>query len=229
MNYLAHHAVARRKSPEADPLFFVGNLLPDLLALEERARLRAVHLPAPTETESPLIAGMRLHFAADRQFHAAPIFHSLCREAAERLRRTGFPTPLRRTFFLAHVLTEIALDGSLLRESPALADDLYDRLSDVDRVRVERELAPILPVSPLSPVSGSVSAILDRFVGYGWLRTYGSYPGQAAALRRIWQRAGLPGLRDPADLALLTDVLEEFAPRIRAATPELLGAEGGPD
>jgi hypothetical protein len=226
MNYLAHHALARHRFPNSSPLLYAGNLLPDLFALYGLAKLRVAHLPANPENDTPLMTGIRLHFDTDTRFHAAPAFKQACSEASDYLRSTPFPTPIRRVFFLAHILVEVALDGYLLSRDPGLAEDLYSCLRAVDDLQYNREMGELLRGAGIVPLETDVATMLERFVAQGWLRSYATVEGQGEALYRICRRADQTLLpEDAAYHSALIAVLTGFAPRIATFAPALLDIE----
>lgn len=181
MNFLAHHAVARTVWPTAPPEFFVGAVLPDLLA---DARVRAAHL-APDDRR-PLIAGIRVHLESDRRFHGAAAFKSAMADVSATLRATPFSFPPRRLFFVAHIFVEIGLDGVLIRADAAIADDLYAQMDAADLDATVAETVALLG-RPLP----RLLRYLDGFRSSRYLYDYADDAGLAEAVVRVCHRAGL--------------------------------------
>lgn len=224
MNYLSHHTVARAfaaRTPGCDaPAFFVGNVLPDLIATsgEGRLRARSVQMP-PDDVNLFLVNGIRLHLATDTRFHSHPLFAEATAEAGAALRAMPFSVPLRRVFFLAHVFVEIVLDGWLLRQDAGIADDFYAQFAIADLNAVVADTQRLLGSDTLF----GLSYTMQRFVEARYLLSYAEASGMAEALHRVCHRAKLDDLfADTADRALLADCFGAFLPRIFSKASALL-------
>lgn len=190
MNFLAHYITATRRLPPADPLppYVVGCALPDLLPLAaNRVRLRPALVerqPVLNAEEDALRAGVLIHLATDAAFHKTPAFAEAQAEAGHILGQTRFEGIRVRRFFLAHILTELALDAVLLRGDTTLADDFYAAFAAADRDAVTRwaEAAVSQPLPDL-PV------VLSRFARSRYLLSYGEDAGVAEGLSRLSARA----------------------------------------
>ena len=188
MNFLAHHVIATQYLTPGEPLsaYVLGTALPDLLPLAaERIRLRPERLQAGTESESALAAGVSVHLATDAAFHKTAAFAEAQAAVSELLAGAGFTQMRVRRFFVAHVLTEIALDAALLRADTTLADRFYDAFTAADFVAARRwaeavtgRLLPDLP------------AVLTRFAEFQYLREYAGDTGMATGLSNVCRRAG---------------------------------------
>jgi len=109
VNFFAHAKVALWRS--ADPRFVLGAMLPDLTGMLG-LRIRTVDHPE-------LAAGVAFHHATDAAFHASRIFVAQCAEGLAALSAAGVSRGTARA--VAHVGTELLLDGVLSRDIPALA------------------------------------------------------------------------------------------------------------
>ncbi|MBC8139686.1 MAG: hypothetical protein H8F28_27715 [Fibrella sp.] len=214
MNYLSHQYIARRVRPEPDTsaLFFAGNLLPDLLAVSGDGRLRTVG-----EHAGALADGVRLHLVTDKQFHGLPAFHLVQAQASRLLLSAHWQTPPRRRFFLAHVMTEIALDAAILAQYPSLPDDLYNQLSQ----SLGQGLLPQTETLLGRPTT-NLLATIEQFVESRFVYRYATPIGLASSLVRISQRAGVPNFTDPTDVATLAGIFEEYSLSLAPQTAELL-------
>lgn len=110
MNFFAHLVVARVLRRE--PPFLLGAMLPDFATMCG-ARL------APLGHDT-LAAGVAEHHRTDEAFHATPTFVTLCRETGARLDALGMSWGASRA--VAHVGTELFLDGELALHEDAAAD-----------------------------------------------------------------------------------------------------------
>ncbi len=218
MNFLAHHAVARRVHSDAPAEFYAGNVLPDLLAMSGDGRLRAHHLAAPSG-DDPLIAGMRLHLETDRRFHGDPTFVSLQTAASTRL--TALIPPLPRRFFFTHIAVELALDGVLIRRDDALDDDLYDCLDTCGAEALAQRAAVVLGRERLPHLAHT----LTRFVARRWLENVRTHDGVAEGLLRIGRSAGLDTAG--ADPAAVARIVAGVAADVQPHAENLLRRAGG--
>ena len=188
MNFLAHHVIATQYLTPGEPLsaYVLGTVLPDLLPLaERRVRLRPERLQAGREPESALAAGVLVHLATDAAFHKTASFAEAQAAVGELLTGAGFAGMRVRRFFVAHVLTEIALDAALLRADAKLADRFYDAFAAADfeatRRWTEAVTGRALPNLP---------AVLTRFAEFQYLREYTNDSGIATGLSNVCRRAG---------------------------------------
>jgi hypothetical protein len=125
-----------------------------------------------------------VHLATDAAFHKTPAFAEAQAEAGRLLDGAGFEGIRVRRFFVAHVLTELALDAVLLRADPGIADGFYAAFAAADRARVtcwaEDAVGRSLPDLP---------AVLTRFARSRYLHNYGEDEGVATGLSRLCARA----------------------------------------
>ena len=190
MNFLAHHVIAARFLTPTAPLppYVVGSALPDLLPLAaRRVRLRPAlveHQPETNAEGKALRAGVLVHLATDTAFHKTRAFAEAQAEVGRILAQTPFDGIRVRRFFVAHVLTELALDAVLLRRDPTVADDFYAAFAAADYAQVTGwtgdAVGQRLPDLP---------AVLARFAGSGYLYQYGEDEGVATGLSRLCARA----------------------------------------
>lgn len=190
MNFIAHFAAATRLLSPAlpTPLYVMANALPDLLPLAApRARLRPALLDATPHLnpeDTAMTAGARMHLLTDEVFHKTRAFVNAQREAGPLIDRAGFTNMRARRFFLAHVLTELALDAHLVRQEPALVDTFYAYCADADGMQITRwaEAATLRPLPALPQT-------LARFAEFQYLRFYADDAGVAEGFNRLCARA----------------------------------------
>ena len=190
MNFLAHYVLAVRRLPPIIPLpaYVVGTALPDLLSLAtRRSRLRPhllAQIIAQSADEAALRAGVLVHLATDAAFHKTTAFAEAQADVNALLRLATFDGIRVRRFFLAHVLTELALDAVLLRADVSVADDYYAAFTEADFAAVthwaEDAVGTSLPELP---------AVLTRFSRSRYLYSYGEDEGVATGLSRLCGRA----------------------------------------
>ncbi len=190
MNFLAHFVAAPRAlSPDSlSPLFVSANTLPDLLPLAApRVRLRLSLLetaPRQTPDDAAITAGVMAHLQADAVFHKTSTFALAEAKVGKLVDSTGFTLMRARRFFLAHILTELALDAYLLRREPALLDTFYSACSAADGNQITgwAEAVTKRPL-PLLP------RMIARFAQSQYLRHYATDEGVAEGFNRLCLRA----------------------------------------
>jgi hypothetical protein len=104
VNFVGHSFIAARTS--GDPVFALGAMLPDFASMIG-ARLGK-------HDHAELAAGIADHHRTDDAFHGAPTFVRLCRDEALGLEAIGLGWGASRA--VAHVATELVLDGLLLED-----------------------------------------------------------------------------------------------------------------
>ena len=120
MNFFGHAAIAGRAEPAVPGGVVLGAMLPDFATMC-RARL------APAE-HAELARGVALHHATDAAFHTLPAALGLMRELDERLAHGGCARGPRRA--VAHIGTELLLDGVLVEDAAACATYLAGLAGD---------------------------------------------------------------------------------------------------
>lgn len=190
MNFLSHYVIATRYLTPADPqpIYAVGNALPDLLPLAaDRIRLRPALVerqPSRTDEEIALRTGVLAHLATDAAFHKTRAFAEAQATVTALLEQTAFDGIRVRRFFLVHVFVELALDAVLLRSDPSIAEGFYEAFAAADYSGITRwtETAVGQPLPEL-PI------ILDRFGQSCYLYHYQEDEGVATGLSRLCARA----------------------------------------
>ena len=222
MNFFAHYVIATRfltpKKPRS--AYVVGTALPDLLPLaERRARLRLGQVAAAeaqTSFEAALAAGVSAHLVADMAFHKAAAFAEMQAEVGGLLADAGFKGMRVRRFFVAHVLTEMALDAALLRADPMLASRFYGLFAAADFDEATRWTEAVtgkaLPDLP---------AVLLRFADSQYLRHYAEDAGVATGLSNLCRRAGQDTF-EGGNFARLVSVVGQAAVRLSHFASALL-------
>ncbi len=222
MNFLAHFVLATRfLTPSVPrPAYVLGSALPDLLPLAApRLRLRPVTItraPADTPEDRALADGVRVHLATDAAFHQTVAFAQAQSAVGGLIEAAGFDHVRVRRFFLAHVLTEMALDAALLRREPGLAEAFYAAFGAADFSHAARWTARAADVPvPLLP------GVLARFHQARYLVRYADDAGLAEGVRRLNLRARQDDL-DGVNAARLEQLAGKAVPVIDALAPALL-------
>lgn len=147
MNFFGHAHVAIARTDAAP--FVLGAMLPDFASMSG-ARLAPIEHPE-------LAAGVALHHRTDDAFHTAPAFVRLCERWGGELDARGLSWGAARA--VAHVGTEMLLDGFLLDDAPTR--DAYLRAL----AAIEEPLRSSVRVSGAG--AERFPAVLDRIRAHG--------------------------------------------------------------
>lgn len=183
MNYLSHYYFDRNSS---DPELIAGGLLPDLVRpLDQKGALKPskyADLLKRNPEMASLYRGWERHKAIDKYFHASAFFETETGCLKARLKPI-FSSSGRWTFFMAHILLELCLDGLLLRTGKLNADNLYTELARVQEPSLEAFFK-------ISEGTGAERLIeyLQKFITSRYLFNYLNDEGIIIALDRICQK-----------------------------------------
>jgi hypothetical protein len=108
VNFIGHATVALSRGDH--PSFVLGSMLPDFAGMARTRLARA--------RSGPLAEGIALHHRTDDVFHGTAAFTSLLQRALDELCAAGVARGTARA--VAHIGTEMLIDGELVRE-PAVA------------------------------------------------------------------------------------------------------------
>lgn len=214
MNFFGHALVA--SWIEASPRWVLGAMLPDFASM---ARVR--HAGADDEM---VARGIAFHHRTDDAFHGAPTFLALQADGIDALEAGGVGRGPSRA--VAHVGTELLLDGLLLCDAAACAS----------YARAVTELAPRslgLRVRGGSEGEARLHSVLERVAEHGLPTEYRSPEHVGERLRRILAPRPRLALDEPAlrvvvpwleavqrTLALRKDeLLDEVRDRLAAPSP----------
>jgi hypothetical protein len=216
VNYLSHHHVAFALQPHASPLFFLGNVLPDLYSAAGEGRLRDETING-FSIDSPITQGAKLHLATDKKFHSNPQFDVSMAFVAEQFHAEQFSTPPRRVFFLAHVFVELVLDAHIARTNPTLVEHHYAQITIESNSAVATQLEEWMS-RPLPHLRN----VLEGIRTHQPLRSYAHATGVIKALNRVCTRATLPVFETENDHAALTRLYDATLEQMPKWQTELL-------
>jgi hypothetical protein len=219
MNYLGHYAYNRAVlGLEPEPYFVLGVALPDLwtrFSRRRRLRWRAVRAAEPREPRvARLRAGLLNHVAADRRFHALPIFEQWRKEL--RQAAGGESSRDSLTDFLTHLIPELTLDRAIACRRPELAEAFYDALGGCDREFVEAETGRLGEVD-----AAGLACEIDAFVRRRFLPRFRRPETIFAVVDFI---LGLTGIAERPSQALLARLVRAAEELVR---PEFVWAQMG--
>lgn len=205
MNFVGHAFVAARSSD--DPVYALGAMLPDFASMIGARLGKHDHVV--------LAAGIDDHHRTDDAFHATPTFVRLCRDEALGLEALGLSWGASRA--VAHVATELVLDGLLL-------EDLANERRYVDAVET---IAWMLPVLRFVVRAGETDGIARFRELHGRLARYGPPHGYRDPLfvrdRMVQILARRPRLAlTDGDAERLGGYLPGMSERVRSSAGTLL-------
>ncbi len=164
MNYLSHfyfnHHVAELP---ADPYFVMGVALPDLWKRYTRdRRIRWHHVRsfrALDHRDQSLQQGLLNHVAADRWFHALPVFAEWQRRLSSSMNHSD--TDSVPAEFLVHLIVELVMDHLLVKGDPDLPRQFYEILGLCDPADMEQRMSKIAAV-PTDGLATEIRGFIER-------------------------------------------------------------------
>lgn len=206
MNFVGHTFIATRSSD--DPVYALGAMLPDFASMIGARLGKHDHVV--------LAAGIADHHRTDEAFHGAPTFVRLCREEAIGLEALGLGWGASRA--VAHVATELALDGLLLEQTQV--EQAY--LSAIDAIDW------MLPALRFVAREGEKDGITRFRELHSRMARYGPPHGYRDPLfvrdRMVQILARRPRLAlEEGDAETLGAYLPGMCARVRSSAAELLG------
>ncbi len=204
MNFFAHAHIARRARRE--PAFILGAMLPDFATMCG-ARLGVI-------AHAEIGAGIAEHHRTDEAFHGGASFVAICRDTGARLEARGLSWGAARA--VAHVGTELLLDGELTEDSETARD--YVRA--IEEAQEARSGAHVIFRD--EPGRRRFDELRDRLARYGTPVRYREPAFVSEVLVRIL--AGRPRLAvAPAAREALDEEIVALAARVAGAREALVG------
>jgi hypothetical protein len=189
MNYFAHG-----QAFVDQPMVLAGTALPDWLSVvDRRARARS-HVAAQwVGGDDPHLAalatGVLRHHADDAWFHKTPAFTQLSLEFTCQVRDCLGQDAGFRPYFLGHILVEILLDDSLIRQNPQGLEAYYRAIDQIDATTLQAAVERIVP----RPVP-NLGEFLRLFSQERFLWDYADNAKLLFRLNQVMRRVGLPTL-----------------------------------
>jgi hypothetical protein len=207
MNYFAHgHQFVD------NPYFLAGTAVPDWLRVVDRkARVRsrvAIHfVDDRDERLAALAAGVIQHHRDDEWFHRTRAFAELSLEFTTAIREQLDRDAGFRPSVLAHILVEILLDNTLIRQDPWRLRSYYQAIDSLDVEFVAQSVSDLATREPACLVG-----FIPLFSSERFLYDYADDAKLLFRLNQIMRRVKLPTI--PEDfLAFLPRARERVAAR----------------
>lgn len=203
MNFLSHFYLDREI--ENAP-FIVGVCTPDLVSLYSR-EIRIKHLPVLPAHSSHYISftqGIQRHFEADKIFHSSPFFLAEMEQVNHFLNHHFTEIPVKRSFFVAHVLVELLIDKVLISKDEKLIPDFYQHFHKVGHTHIA-EMTQIAVKKEID----NYEAFIQKFLQNQYLYHYSEYDYIIYVLQRIVRRVGITDV-DYLNSKVFQDYLIEY-------------------
>jgi acyl carrier protein phosphodiesterase len=202
MNFVAHSHVALLCAGAGREQAF-GAALPDIASMAGARVDRSLLSPA-------VEAGVALHLASDKVFHALEAFRHGAAQIRDGLLEAGVPTGPARA--VGHAGYELLLDGCLLAR-PGIEEEFGEVLAEAP------DVSPALSSADPGRFAGLVASMRDE----RWWCAYRDPHMIARALHRRLLARRLLRLSE-ADLPAVARVLTAARPAVEAATDGIVAA-----
>ncbi len=126
MNFLSHFHYDRKES--SDPLYHLGLIFPDFLKVFTLQRFKENQNALD---QHPLYLGGLKHLERDTHFHSHSFFDEMCDRIARIIDGTA-AKDIPKTWFLAHILLEMAIDRTIMEDKIDVLHSFYDELEKVE-------------------------------------------------------------------------------------------------
>ena len=136
------------------------------------------------DKEHPLFLGAMKHLERDIQFHSHPFFDDMCEKIGSIIDQTP-AKEIPKTWFLAHILLEMAIDRILMEENIDGLHHFYEELQAVQ----EDDINSYFENNKLIKADVFMEK-LDKFNHHQWLFKYLENDMLPKSLNRVYFRIG---------------------------------------
>ncbi len=186
MNFFAHYYFDRI----GHSAWNTGLVLPDLVKnfTGRRMNVEDYFRHADEQEETLLLEGSLKHIERDKMFHGSDFFRKTEEDLKQMLRQSGAWGTVPRTWFIAHLMVELLLDGVLIENNEELLNRFYQDLDD----GLHPVALPLLRSDEQFPHE-DFSSRSKRFLESRYLYSYTDDSRLSFALNMISKRAGVSG------------------------------------
>ncbi len=212
MNLFAHYYFHHRPG---NCTYNAGLLFPDLLrmlTLNQRVGLNKLQNSISKIHSENLISGIVQHFEADHQFHNWAWFIEKNKQLTQSIRNEGLN--IKRDWFLAHIMIELAIDHVLVCQNKPMVAKLYSDLG-----ACEHQWDLFFKNQGFSELR-LWTVGLHKFRASEYIFSYKDTDNVIYALNRIYQNAGIGTLSD-IQTKFLVVILNNLIPEIKSKLNEL--------
>lgn len=145
----------------------------------QRFRAEPIH-----DKQHSLYLGAMKHVERDGQFHSHAFFDDMCEKISHIIDDTPAKS-IPKTWFLAHILLEMAIDRILMEDDISSLDDFYAELEGVNAADIQKYFAD----NKLVKADVFIDK-LNKFVEHKWLYKYLQDDMLPKSLNRVYFRIG---------------------------------------
>lgn len=204
MNYFSHYYFDHKKG---NPYFNVGLVLPDFSrSAKGGPRKLNPKIQDLSETERSIWEGCLGHYKRDDWFHSSPIMSN-----AEQFFNTLFKNKNYligyKTWFVFHILTEMAIDRVMIKKFPLDLKEFYD---DLNAVNLNTLAGFLIKCGKLN--TDNFESFYNRFTQAEYLFYYIRDDKFCYSLNRVLTRSKQPEMSSAfsEDLCYLFPQIEDF-------------------
>jgi hypothetical protein len=183
LNFFGHYYIDGIK---ANPFYNFGLVYPDLFRdlLREKALKKTI---APESSDLlQLNAGITQHINRDKWFHHTSVFVNGDQFMKDEFAKSGLDLLIPRSWFLAHVFFELALDRQLVIHYPERVDAFYDDL-EIIKLEINKTVDWFCNYGQFEKMSERLKRISqDKYIF-----AYTNNEMLISALWRVYKQAGL--------------------------------------
>ena len=214
MNFFAHYYFHHQPG---NTWHNAGLLFPDLLRIftkdQRISEKNEIELNDAQQDYLSLVKGIKQHFKADDIFHNWNWFKEKNHDLALQIRESN--SGIKRDWFLAHILIELAIDHVLVTENESKVKDLYNDLIACDK----QQWKIFFNKNGLSDLDNWYDGF-NQFNKHQYIFTYKDTDNVVYALNRIYERTGIGKFTSPQNKFLVV-LLNNFIPEVRSKLKEL--------
>jgi len=157
------------------------------------------------------------HFSRDTRFHASRVFESLNKAMSAKMKPVFEQADIPRYWWGAHVLAEMMLDRTLMKQEPELMEDFYRDLAAAD-LPVVVDYLEMAGLNEHQPFFER----LNRFNELRYLKRYIEDEALVYSLSRVFQYAGASTEWTQEQGNLLVKIVPELEWVVENHMPELM-------
>jgi len=162
-------------------MYHLGLIFPDFLKTFTGQRFKPLnHL----NDNNHLNNGAKQHLVRDAHFHNHSFFHDSCKIISQIINNSEAKS-IPKTFFLSHIILEIALDRVLMEKDISNLDNFYKELENVDK----QEINIFFKENKLKNYDLFIQK-LENFTLSRWMYKYLEDKNLPFSLNRVYFRIG---------------------------------------
>jgi len=195
-------------------MYHLGLVFPDFLKTFTEQRFKP---SSNSSANSSLMEGAKQHLVRDAHFHNHAFFHENCKTISQIINNSAAKN-IPKTFFLAHIILEIALDRVLMDQNIGRLDNFYKELENIDRTVLNKHFQE----NQLNNYELFIQK-LDNFTLSRWMYKYLDDENFSYSLNRVYFRIGYNQQWNKEQNEALIQALPIILFEVKMALPSYLG------